>query len=174
MLKKIVALIAIIMLGWIALMLLVLNFVDCKEVKVNYGELLVNVITSGYEEYRILGMSEEAYLNGLKSCLKIIYSPKHLISEEAVKNAASKYFTDNIVEEIVKGDSQGSGDNTKYSKDGYKVEINYICVAYGKHQNDEITRVIADLTIIEGYEYKLLSLIMRINDKGKIYDIEVR
>lgn len=118
-----------------------------------------------YAEYKILGKEEEEYLAEIESCLELAYAPNPGVSSDFVRSILGKYMTEDVVDRLVKWQGRARGDA--------EAMVNYIGLAYGKHQRDGISRVLASISVRNGGDYWDLDVEMKINKDGKIYEISV-
>lgn len=119
------------------------------------------------ETYLIKGKTEQVYLNEISNLLRNIYSPKSTMTQEGMKEIASKYMTKECVDLL----TQKNEDSSKKAKGTFKLkQIEY---AYKQHQEDGRSRVVAELQIDLEIRRWDIGLELRLDDDDMIYEIVV-
>ncbi len=121
-----------------------------------------------YEEYLVLGMTEEQYLSEIYNDLQTIYAPKTHISVDELKTILQRHMTEECAEKFATPNTKS---NIKEST--LKCYVKNLMFGYGEHQRDGVPRVIAALRVESDTRYWEINLEMRLNSDGFIYDIEV-
>ena len=134
--------------------------------------LLLSTLTSCAEEkvefnkYKILGKTEVEYLADIENCLCLIYAPKPGTSSAYVKRVLSKYMAEDVINKVVNWEGVAR-------EHDIKCEVKYIGLAYGCHQRDGRTRVLAVLEVTREKILHLIRVELELNSSGQIVTINV-
>lgn len=121
-----------------------------------------------YDEHMIMGLTEQQYLNAIKNDIEMIYAPRTNISETTLRNMLEKYMTEECAIEF----STANKESTVEPKD-VTLTWRRINFAYGEHQTDGISRVLAQFRVDTTNRMWEITLELKLNSESKIYDYDV-
>ncbi len=156
-----------------------MNFSKINTIKITIYIIISLIIISScygcrhkyedkYGEQLILGKTEDVYVREIESLLIKIYSEDDIRNKQVLKDDAFKYMTEECAELMTHGNER---EGVRVSKG--KCGVKQISFAYGQHQDDGRSKILAHLIVkIEGAE-RHITLEMRLNNEDKIYEIIV-
>jgi len=120
-----------------------------------------------YTKYMILGKTEEEYLNIIKANLLFTYAPKKDVPPQDIERVWEPYMTEKCIKRF-----STPNEASQVKPEDVNAEIQYIGLAYGKFQKDNIPRVIAKLRVETKTRFWVFHLEMKLNSEGKIYEVQ--
>lgn len=119
------------------------------------------------DDLSVLGEYEDEYLENLVFMLELIYAPKGKVSRDVVLKYAKKYMKDEVAEKFI-----GNGSIVSNTE---RAEFSLLSsdMAYGIHQTDGITKAIISFNLQSSLYSGVITVEMRLDNLGKIYDVIV-